>query len=127
MNRLCFLCCTQNTKIPFTQLTHDRAVVKLLNIPDYNGLANYVYITSNTANWHTRKGRGDGSWNSTMGVWNGKVMKTRTINSTSKLHTAVRHVNKCAVYDTRYTGGPPYTRLAVAQKKIWKIKEINGS
>jgi hypothetical protein len=101
-DKLCFLCCTKNNTIPFIQLTQDRVGVKLLNIPDYSGLANYVYITSNTANRHTRKGRGDGSWNRTMGVWNGKVTKTRTINSTSKLHTVVRHVSKCAVYDTRY-------------------------
>lgn len=102
MNRLCSLCCTKNNKILFIQLTQDWVGVKLLNIPDYNGLANYVYITSNTANRHTKKGRRDVSWNRTMGVWNGKVMKTRTINSTSKFHMAVRYINTCAVYDTRY-------------------------
>lgn len=32
-----------------------------------------------------------------------KLWKQGQFNSTSKLHTAVRHVNKCAVYDTRYT------------------------
>jgi hypothetical protein len=68
--------------------------VKLYNIPDYNALVNYVYIRSNTANWNTRKGRGDGSWTRTSGVWNRKVKKTRTINSTSKPHMAVRNVNK---------------------------------
>jgi hypothetical protein len=35
-------------------------------------------------------------------VWNRKVKKTRTINSTSKPHMAVRNVNKWALYDTGY-------------------------
>jgi len=117
MKRSFFLCCTKNNKIPFIQLTQDWAGVKLLNIPDYNGLVNYVYITSNTANRHTRKGRGDASWNRTMGVWNRKLMKTRTINSTSKLHMVVRHVNKCAVYDTRCIYDP---YLDICEQKVQK-------
>jgi hypothetical protein len=101
MNRLCFLCCTKITKFPSSN-AHRTGQVSNCCISQIT-VAWPTMCTSNTANQHTRKGRGDGSWNRTMEVWNGKVVKIRTINSTSKLHTVVRHVNTCAVYDTRYT------------------------